>query len=126
LRPHSERPGDLERSSPLPCKLHRLDRPSGCEARSMTPSRSRRPRLRVSGVLADREPSLELLQVRVASTRDGRENTELGHPQAARSQEVVVELRHRAETVRTPEGESTVPVTAVADTKTMPTLRRRP
>src|SRR4029077_10191925 len=44
--------------------------------------------------LVDGEDVLELTQVGFPPPGDGGENAELGHPQTARSQHVVVELRH--------------------------------
>lgn len=46
--------------------------------------------------LVDGESTLELLQVRLTHVGDGRENAELRNPEAARPQDIVIELRHRA------------------------------
>src|SRR3989442_10864684 len=46
--------------------------------------------------LVDGERILELFQICPAHAREGREDAELSHPETARPQDVVVELRHRA------------------------------
>src|SRR6267142_4417950 len=75
---------------------HRLDPPVGVRrpldhAAALQEAKAARQRRLVNG-----EFVLQLLQTRLAQACDRRKNTELGHPETARPQAIVVELRHHA------------------------------
>src|SRR5262249_54510690 len=93
LRLCPERPRNAQHPSPLPRELHCFDPPvvvghafdETITLQKVEAAGKRR--------LVDGQRSLEFSQVRLAAVRDGCENAELSHPEPARPQDVVVELR---------------------------------
>ena len=84
MRLGPERPRDFQNASSLRSESHRLDAPvrvrntldQTVALQEGDAARQRR--------LVNREGGLQLLQVRLVSTRDGCENAELSHPETAR------------------------------------------
>ena len=94
LRLGPERPRDVQDSSPFGGGSQGLDASVGVGNpldHAIPLEQVEAPR---QGRLVDGESLLELPQVRLAQVREGREYAELGHPQAARPQDVVVQLGH--------------------------------
>ena len=94
LRPGPEWSGTFQGSGPSGCQPHGLDAPVVVRnaldhAVSLQETEAARQRRLIDG-----ERVLELAEVRLTHARDGRENAELGHAEAARPQDVVVELGH--------------------------------
>src|SRR6266478_9294819 len=94
LGPHGPR---LRQGPSAPrCEPHRLDPPVGVRrpldhAAALQEAKAARQRRLVDGELV-----LQLLQTRLTEAGDRCKNTELRHPETARSQAIVVELRHHA------------------------------
>src|SRR2546430_10500792 len=90
----SEWPRGLQGPSPFRCESQRLDPSVGVRNtldHTIPLQEVEAPR---QGRLVDGERVLELPQVRLAHARDHRENAVLSHPQTARPQVVVVQLRY--------------------------------
>ena len=96
LRLGPQRPRAGQGSSSLVRDLYRPDSPVGMRSTLEQPIPLQEGEAARQCRLVDGESTLELLQVRLAQVRDGRENTELRHPETARPQDIVIELRHRA------------------------------
>src|SRR6266849_4514736 len=94
LRLGPERPRSLQGSSPFGCQSHRLDAPVGMRDAPDHPIALQEAEAPRQGRLVHGERVLKLPQVRLAHARDHRENAELSHPQTARPQVVVVQLRY--------------------------------
>ncbi len=93
LRAGPEWARGLQGPSPFRRESHRLDPPVGVRNtvdHTIPLQEVEAPR---QGRLVDGERVLELPQVRLAHARDHRENAVLSHPQTARPQVVVVQLR---------------------------------
>src|SRR5437899_7233954 len=94
LRLGPQRPCAREDPSPPRCEPHRLDASVGVwHALDHTAPLEQAEAAR-QGRLVDDERVLQLPEVRLAHAREGREDAVLSHPQAARSQDVIVELCH--------------------------------
>src|SRR5262249_29213649 len=91
-----QRPRAGQGSSSLVGDLHRLDSPVGMRSTFEQPIPLQEAEAARQCRLVDGESTLELLQVRLAQVRDGRENTELRHPETARPKACVIELPHCA------------------------------
>src|SRR5262249_38741061 len=87
LRPGPERPRDLQDASPPGGGSKRLDAPVGVGGALDHAVPLEQVDAARQGRLVDGESILELPQVRLAQVGEGREDAELGHPQAARPQD---------------------------------------
>ena len=96
LRLGPEGPRHLHSSSSFRCEPHRLDPPVGVRTTLEYAGAFQEGQAARQGRLVNGELILQLLQARLTQACDRSQNTELRHPEAARPQAIVVELRHHA------------------------------